>query len=226
MAMKKAVVIACLSVFIGVAAMAYLIVFGFDFLPWTGGKVEDFDRLIARVAEAAKSGHVAAGLETQECQASTPLHIGALVLDFLDGKPVLVCTRSLEPAATLGKPLAVVDLDHKRVDSISRFLPAALLSPNLNAASTIIFTHCSKSEAGRYGYIFPHVAYRQDCSLLFVNQNGSSEMQILGIISFSASPPGKIDVRFTFGDVVADRPEFQMQNYITFRSADAKVEGR
>jgi hypothetical protein len=183
--------------------------------------------LVARVAEAAKSRHFAAGLETQKCQASIPLHIGALVLDVLEGKPALVCVRSLEPAAPLRKPLAIVDLDSKRFDSITRdFLPA-LISPSLTAASTIVFTHCSKSEVGRYGYILTHVAYRRDCSLVFVGQNGSSEMQILGIMSFSAFPPEKIDARFTFGDVVPDRPESQMQDYIAYRSADAaKVRGR
>jgi hypothetical protein len=99
-------------------------------------------------------------------------------------------------------------------------LPPTLVSPSLTAASTIVFNHCSKSEVGRYGYILTHVAYCRDCSLLFVSQNGSSEMQILGIMSFSALPPGKIDARFTFGDVVPDRPESQMQDYIAYRSAD------
>jgi hypothetical protein len=224
--MNKTVVIG-LSVLICGAALAYASVSGFDFLPWTGGKVEDLDKLVARVAEAAKSRHFAAGLETQKCQASIPLHIGALVLDVLEGKPALVCVRSLEPAAPLRKPLAIVDLDSKRFDSITRDLPLALISPSLTAASTIVFTHCSKSEVGRYGYILTHVAYRRDCSLVFVGQNGSSEMQILGIMSFSALPPEKIDARFTFGDVVPDRPESQMQDYIAYRSADtAKVRGR
>ncbi len=225
--MKKMVVIGCLCVLLGGAVLAYLAVFGFDLMSADGGKVEDFDRLVARVADAARSGHVAAGVANENCQASIPLRLGALVRDFLDGKPVTQCSNALEPAAPLVKPLAVVDLDHKRFDSVIRSLPAALLSPNLNAASTIVFTHCSKSEAGRYGYILTHVAYRQDCGLLFVGQNGSSEMRILGIRSFSAFPPEKIDARFTFGDVVPDRPESQMQDYIAYRSADAaKVRGR
>ncbi len=224
---KKAAVIGCLCALIGAGVLSYLAVFGFDVLSSGGGKVEDLDRWVARVADAVKSGHVAAGLETQECQASTPLHIGDLVLDTLAGKPALVCARSLEPAATLARPLAIVDLDHKRVDSMTRSLPAALLSPSLNAAATIVLTHCSKSQVGRYGYILTHTAYRQDCSLLFVGQTASAGMQILGIMSFSALPPGKIDARFTFGDVVADRPDSQMQDYIAYRSADAaKVPGR
>jgi hypothetical protein len=225
--MKNAVVIGCLCVLIGGAVLSYLVGFGFYLLPSGGGEIEDFDKLIARVADAAKSGHVAAGIANETCQASIPLHIDGLVPNFLDGKPMTPCSNALEPAAPLGKPLAVVDLDHKRFDSITRSLPAALLSPSLNAASTIVLTHCSKSEVGRYGYILTHTAYRQDCGLLIVSQSGSSEMQILGIQSFSALPPGKIDARFTFGDVVADRPEFQMQDYITYRSADAaKVQGR
>jgi hypothetical protein len=219
--MKKVFIIGSLCIVLGGAVLAYLNIFGLDFLGPSGGKVEDLDKLIERVADAAKSGHFAARLETQECQASTPLHIGALVLDVLDGKPALVCARSLEPAAPLGKPLAIVDLDSKRFDSITRYLPPALISPSLNAASTIVLSHCSKSDVGRYGYIFPHTAYRQNCSLVFVSQNGSSEMRILGLMSFWALPPGKIDARFTFGDVVADRPEDQMQDYIAYRSAGA-----
>jgi hypothetical protein len=227
MVAKKAVVISCLSVFICGAGLVYWAVFGSNFLSSASGKVEDLDKLVARVAGAVKSGHVAAGLEKQECQASTPLHIDALVLGILDGQPALVCARSLEPAATLARPLAIVDLDSKRFDSITRDLPPALISPSLSTASTIVFTHCSKSKIGRYGYIIPHAAYRRDCSLLFVGQNGASETQILGIMSFSALPPGKIDARFTFGDVVADRPDSQMQDYIAYRSADAaKVQSR
>jgi hypothetical protein len=210
--MKKALVVSCLLVLICSAALV------FYFWPRTGGKVEDLDRLVARVAEAARSGHVAAGLETQECQGSTPLHIDALVLDFLDGKPVLVCVRSLEPAARLQRPVAIVDLDRKQFDPIARSLPATLVSPDLNAASTIILSHCSKSEVGSYGYILSHTAYRQDCGLVFVNPKDASGPQILGMVSFWALPPAKIDTLFTFGDVVADRPESQMQDYITFRS--------
>lgn len=224
--MKKAIVIGCLCVVIGGALLSYVALFGFNFPPSAGATVEDLDKLVARVADGAKSGHVPAAIADENCQASIPLHIGALALDFLDGKPVLICTRALEPAAKFGKPLAIVDLDHKRFDSIMRSLPAALLSPNLNSASTIVFTRCSKSEVGRYGYIFQHAAYREDCGLLFVSQKGDSEMQILGIMSFSALPPAKIDPRFTFGDVVPDRPESQMQDYIAYRSSDTvKVRG-
>ena len=219
MAMNKTIVIS-LSVLICGAVLACAIVFGSGFLSSTGAKVEDLDRLVARVAEAAKAGHFAAGLEGQECQASIPSHIDALVLDILDGKPALVCVRSLEPAAPLRKPLAVIDLDSRRFDSITRDLPPALVAPSPAAASTIVFTHCSKSEVGRYGYILTHVAFRRDCDLLFVGQNAASEMQILGIMSFWAVPPGKIDARFTFGDVVPDRPESQMQDYLDYRSAD------
>lgn len=221
MVMNKSVVVG-LSVLICGAALAYAVIFGSDVFSRTGGNVEGLDRLVARVAEAARSGHFAAGLETQKCQASIPLRIGALVLDVLDGKPALVCARSLEPAAPLRKPLAIVDLDSKRFDSITRDLPPAIIAPSLTAASTIVFTHCSKSEVGRYGYILTHVAYRRDCRLLFVGQADSSELQILGMMSFSALPPEKIDARFTFGDVVPDRPEDQMQDYIAYRSADTK----
>lgn len=218
--MKKAVVIGCLFVVIGGIVLLYGAVFGFDFLRSDGATIEDLDKLVARVAYAAESGRVPAAVANENCQASIPLHIAALVLDFLNGKPVLICSRALEPAAKMGKPLAIVDLDHKRFDSIMHSLPATLLSSSLNAASTIVFTRCSKSEVGRYGYIFPHAAYRRDCGLLFVSQKGSSEMQILGIMSFSALPPAKIDPRFTFGDVVPDRPESQMQDYIAYRSSD------
>lgn len=225
--MKKAVIIGCLCIVFSGAVLAYLGVFGFNFLGRGGEKIEDFDSLVARVADAAGSGHVAAGLPNEKCQADIPLHISALVQDVLSGKPVLICTRALEPAAPLGKPLAVVNLDSKRFDPITRDLPSVLISSSLNTASTIVFTHCSKAEVGHYGYIFTHTAYRQDCSLLFVGQNGASEMQILGIMSFWSLPPGKIDARFTFGDVVADRPESQMQDYISYRSAGAvKEQGR
>ena len=104
-------------------------------------------------------------------------------------------------------------------------LPAALLATSLSAASTIVLTHCSKTQVGRYGYIFPQTAYRMDCGLLFVDQNGPSGMQILGIESYSASPPAKISIRSYFTDVVPDRPEFYMQDSIVFRAADAAKPG-
>lgn len=216
--MKKAVAIGCLCVLLGGAVLFYFAEFGFGIASLSGEEIEGLDSVIARVADAAKSGRVPAAIANENCQASIPLHIDAVVLDFLGGKPVSICTRALEPAANFGKPVAIVDLDRKRVDPISRLLPAALLAPSLNTASTIVFTRCSKSEVGRYGYIFVHAAYRQDCGLLFVGQNGSAAMQILGIMSFWAVPPAKIDPRFTFGDVVPDRPEDRMQDYIAYRS--------
>ncbi len=223
--MKKIVVISCLCVLVGAAVVFYFTGFGFSTASSGGAEIEHLDGLLARVADAAKSGRVPAAIANADCQASIPLHIDVLVLDFLGGKPVLRCDRGLEPAAKFGKPLAIIDLDRKRVDTISRLLPATLLAPSLNAASTIILTRCSKTEVGRYGYIFVHAAYRRDCDLLFVGQNGSSELQILGIMSFWAVPPEKIDPRFTFGDVVPDRPEDQMQDYIAHRSSDA-LQGR
>jgi hypothetical protein len=225
--MKKAIIIGCLCVVFGGAGLAYLGVFGFNAPSSGGGTTEDFDKLVARVADAARSGHVAARVASADCQASIPLHIADLVRDYLDGKPAILCSSDLDPAAPLARPVAVVDLDRKRPDAIAQSLPAALLAPNLNAAATIVLIHCSKAEAGRYGYIFPHTAYRQNCGLVFVGQNGSSPIQILGIRSFYALPPAKIDARFTFGDVVADRPDSQMQDYIAHRSLDAvKVRDR
>ena len=118
-------IVGWLSVLIGGAALVYWAVSGFEFLSSAGAKVEDFDTLVARVAQAAKAGHAAAGLESEQCQASTPLHIGGVVLDFLDGKPVLECSASLRPTGPLRKPLAIVDLDRKRFDSMSRHLHSA-----------------------------------------------------------------------------------------------------
>jgi hypothetical protein len=225
--MKKAVIIGCLCIVLGGAVLAYVGVLGFNALSSDGGTMEDFDKLVARVADAAKSGHVAARVASADCQTGIPLHIADLVRDYLDGKPAILCFSDLEPAAPLAGPVAVVDLDRKRTDAIARSLPAALLAPNLNAAATIVLIHCSKAEAGRYGYIFTHTAYRQNCGMVFVRQNGSSPMQILGIRSFYALPPAKIDARFTFGDVVAERPDSQMQDYIAYRSAGAvKVPNR
>jgi hypothetical protein len=218
--MKKAVIVGCLCVVLGGAVLSYLGVFEFGVLSSGGGNIEDFDKLVARVADAAKSGHVAARVASEDCQASIPLRIADLVRDYLDGKPAMPCASALEPVTPWDKPLAVVDLDHRRLDPIGRSLSAALPSPTPNAASTIVFIHCSKSETGHYGYIFVHAAYRQDCGLVFVGQSGSSAMQILGIRSFYALPPAKIDPRFTFGDVVADRPDSQMQDYIAYRWAE------
>jgi hypothetical protein len=222
--MKKTVIIGCLCVVLG-GVLAYVGVFGFNALSSGGGTMEDFDKMVARVADAAKSGHVAARVASADCQASIPLHIADLVRDYLDGKPAVLCSSDLDPAAPLAKPVAVVNLDRKQPDAIARSLPAGLLAPNLNAASTIVLVHCSKAEVGRYGYILPHTAYRQNCALVFVSQNSSSPMQILGIRSFYALPPAKIDPRFTFSDVVADRPDSQMQDYIAHRSLDAVKRG-
>lgn len=132
---------------------------------------------------------------------------------------------SLTPAAKLGKPLAVVDLDRKRFDAINSRLPVPLLAPNVSAASTIVFTHCTTAKVGSYGFIFPQGAYRRDCGLLFVAQDGPSGMRILGITTYSRWPPKSASGRFSFGDVVADRPIFEMQNYIVARSETAAMPG-
>lgn len=80
--MRRSVVIGWLAAVITGGALIFAGISFFDFLTSSGGNVEGLDKLVARVDEAAKLGHVAPGLEIPVCQADNPLHIGALVHDF------------------------------------------------------------------------------------------------------------------------------------------------
>src|SRR5712675_1617531 len=125
-----------------IVALGYYLFFGAPFL--SSGKIEGFDKLIARIGEAALSGRIAPGLETPICQADTLKHIGELARDVLGGKPALECGSELQPAAALTPPVAIVDLDRKQIDSINATLPDPLRSPSLGAAATIAVIHCNK----------------------------------------------------------------------------------
>jgi len=184
------------------------------------GKIRGFDKLMARVEEAAAAGHSAAGLETPICQADAPEHIGDLALHVVRGKPALECTSSLQPALALAQPAAIIDFDRKQIDAINDMLPDELRAANLEAARTIAVIHCSKRKTGSYGLF--RDAYAQECNVLFVAAKGPSGMQILGVAFFRAAPPEKSDTRFSFfGDIVADRPDFDMRYYIVSRFAGA-----
>jgi hypothetical protein len=201
-----------------VAALGYYFFFGVPFLP--RGQIEGFDKLIVRVGEAAASGRVAPGLETPVCQTDAPKHIGELAQDVLDSKPALECGSELQPAAALAQPVTIVDFDKKQIDSINETLPDPLRAPNLGAAATIAFIHCSKRKTGSYGFF--RDAFAQECNVLFVAAKGPSGMQILGLAFFRSPAPKKIDTRFSFfGDIVADRPDFDMRYYIVSRFAGA-----
>ena len=87
-------------------------------------------------------------------------------------------------------------------------------------AATIAFIHCSKRKTGSYGFF--RDAFAQECNVLFVAAKGRSGAQILGLAFFRSPAPEKIDTRFSFfGDIVADRPDFDMRYYIVSRFAGA-----
>jgi hypothetical protein len=199
-----------------VAAVGYYFLFGIPFR--SRGEIAGFDKLTARVDEAAASGRIAPGRETPVCQADAPRHIAELAQNLLRGKPALECTSELQPASALTGPVVVVDIDEKQIDAINDTLPDPLRAPNLSAAATIAFVHCSKRKTGSYGFF--RDAYAQECNVLFVAAKRPSDMQILGIAFFRASAPEKIDTRFSFfGDIVADRPDFDMRYYVISRFA-------
>ncbi len=199
-----------------VAAIGYYFFLGVPFR--SRGEIAGFDKLTARVDEAAASGRIAPGLEAPVCQAGTPTHIAELAQDVLRGKPALECTSELQPALALAGPVAIVDVDNKQIDSINDTVPDPLRAPSLGAAATIAFIHCSKRKTGSYGFF--RDAYAQECNVLFVAAKGPSDMQILGLAFFRASAPEKIDTRFSFfGDIVADRPDFDMRYYVISRFA-------
>ena len=214
---KAETLIACLIVLL-VAALGYYFFFGFPL--FSREEIEGFDKLTARVDKAAGSGRVAAGLETPVCQADMPKHLGELGRDFLRGKPVLECISALQPGVGLVIPVAIVNFDVKQIDSINDTLPESLHAPDLSAAATIAFVHCTKRKTGSYGFF--RDAYAQECNVMFVAANDPAGMRILGLAFFRAAPPEKIDARFSFfGDIVADRPEFEMRYYIVSRFVGA-----
>jgi hypothetical protein len=177
-----------------------------------GDKIEDFDQLIARVDSAVAAGRVAPHLVVPTCQASEPLHIGALALNVAHGKEVLECISELWPGGPLRGPLAIVDVDARRFDAMTSRMPPALQAASLQAAGTIALAHCGKKKVGSYGFIFTHDALAQVCNLLLLGQEGSGQLRVLGVSYFYYGPPQKIDERFTFGDVVASRPDFNMES--------------
>jgi hypothetical protein len=186
------------------ASLIFIYVKIFGVPSFSGAKVEDFDKWVARVDAALAAKQVAAMPDGVVCS------MAPLALSVIHGGANATGCERL-PDKPLAKPLAVIDVDDQRIDKVSGRLPESLIAPSLDAAGTLVFIHCSPERAGTYGSIFTHDAYRLQCAMLFVGQNGPAGMRILGVMQTMASPPQKIDTRFTFGDVVADRPVSSMQ---------------
>jgi hypothetical protein len=210
---QKGEIATVLFLLICIAAPIYWLVSAFDLTSLFVGRIAGYDTLVAEVDAASRAGNVAPEGSDAACK---PL--GALTRDFLQGKPVPNCNGAFyEDRTPLGSPVFIVDMDRQRRDAINRLLPAPLLAPDAQAASTLVLTHCSRRKSGSYGTLFPQTAYDLDCGMLFVARTGQRGMRILGLATIASSPPDEIDTRFSFGAVVADRPETQMANEIVFR---------
>jgi hypothetical protein len=126
----------------------------------------------------------------------------------------------LQPAEALAKPVIVIDFDSKQIDAIQATLPESLRAHSLNTAATIALIRCSKRKTGSYGFF--RDAYARECNVLFVAPDGPTGARILGLAFFRVAPPEKIYTRFTVsGDIVGDRPDFDMRYYIVSRFARA-----
>jgi len=195
----------------GLALLAWI----FGFFSHTGAPIDNFDQLVAGVDAAIASGKFAPDLNKPEAEYDedgVSLHIGDMARRFLEGKPPLPINSQMDPPRPLPKPVKMVDFDRKRIDAIDDSLPDALRAPSLDAAATIVFVHCSPKKIGNYGLFAD--GFSRICNELFVERSGPSGMRILGIAFFEKSPPAKIDPRFHFGDIVADRPESDLKEFI------------
>lgn len=210
--MKKGEVIALLIMFSAVLVVLFWL---FGGLITRGAKVENLAVLIGTVQKATQDGRVAEPFKSEAVKAAPPVNITADVNSLITGAP----WQQFPGGYWDGKfppPVAAIDLDSGRYDAIRRALPNTARADTAEAARTLVFIRCKNTKVGKYGYILSYGAYKMSCNLLAVDMKAPGGPEILDMNSFESFPPDEIDLRFKwFGDVVAERPDAAMADFVT-----------
>lgn len=122
------------------------------------------------------------------------------------------CAAALLPAAKLVGPVYVVNLVAGRADASLKELPSALRASTLAQAPVLAYVRCNRRAVG--DYVFFHKAYAQDCDVVLTVRHGD-EQSVVDLWSYTKSPPNSVDLRFVLGDVVAERPDRDIAQYLT-----------
>lgn len=173
------------------------------------------DAAAADVSRAVSRGDMRASLKDRYC---TPGSSGVSIAPpdavrwIFAGSGFVSCAAAVLPAAKLVGPVYVVNLVDGRADASLKELPSALRAPTLAQAPVLAYVRCSRRAVGDYAFF--HKAYAQDCDVVLTVRHGTGQ-SVVDLWSYTKSPPNSIDFRFVLGDVVAEKPDGDIAQYLT-----------
>ena len=165
-------------------------------------RMAGLDGLVARAKAAAAAGRVAPALKAAMAGADQTTDVGQAVSGFL-AQPLTQDLAPTVPAQTrsFSAPIAIVDLDGRRIDPTQGRLPWGVRAHGVATAKTLVFVRCFKTKVGDYGF---QGAFDRTCDLVGFDMQAEGGPTILAVASFE-EPPQSInsaEIWHAFGDVV------------------------
>jgi hypothetical protein len=176
------------------------------------------DGLVARAKAAAAAGRVGPALKATEAGANETIDIGQAVSAFLAqplAKDLLLSVP--DQPKSFSAPIAIVDLDGRRIDPTQGRLPWGVRAHGVASARTLVFVRCFKTKVGDYGL---QGAFSRTCDLVGFDMQTAGGPTILAIASFEKEPPQSInsaEIWHAFGDVVPPRPVYEMAGFVKYQ---------
>jgi hypothetical protein len=198
-----------IAVIIGL--IGYRIYYGYQ-------RMSGLDGLVAQARAAAAAGRIAPALKTAMAGDDQTTDLGQAVSGFLAQK----LTEDLAPntpvqTRSFSAPIAIVDLDHRRIDATQGRLPWGVRAHGVASARTLVFVRCLKTKVGDYGF---QGAFRLTCDLVGFDMQAAGGPTVLAVASFGKEPPQSIsslEIWHAFGDVVPPRPVYEMAGFVKYQ---------
>jgi len=204
---------------LGCAAALVAIVGFFGYRIYDGyQRMIGLDDLLASARAGAAAERMSPSLSADLAGVDQAAPFGKTVSGFL-AAPL---TRDVFPSGPsepnrFKAPVAVVDLDGRKIDQTQGRLPASARARDIRSARTLVFVRCFKGDkVGEYGFL--QGAYRRNCDLIGFDMKTPGGPTMLAATNFQEEPPESVstaEIWRAFHDVVADRPASAMALYIT-----------
>jgi hypothetical protein len=186
-------------------------------------RMAGLDGLVAEARTAAAAGRIAPVLKATPPDPDQDADVGKFVSGFFGQPAVLDTTPSTPAAAKFSAPIAIVDLDRRRIDPTQGRLPWGVRAHGVASARTLVFVRCFKTKIGDYGF---QGAFQLTCDMVGFDMQAPGGPTLLAITSFEKDPPQSINsLEFwhAFGDVVPPRPVYEMAGFVKSQLAQAQT---
>jgi hypothetical protein len=181
-------------------------------------RMSGLDGLVTRTRTAAAAERVAPALKAAMANAEQTTDVGQAVAGLL-AQPLTqeVLLSVPDQPKLFNAPIAIVDLDARRIDATQGRLPWGVRAHGVASARTLVFVRCFKTKVGDYGF---QGAFSRTCDLVGFDMQAPGGPMIQAVASFEKEPPQSIsslEFWHAFGDVAPPRPVYEMAGFVKYQ---------